>query len=150
MVLADAVPVVVGVVGVGVMGGYVGVGLDFRLELGGGGGFVRGLGVCVCVGVVVIVIVRCIGVVGIVGVAIVIVVVRPRRRRRRLLLFMSLLRFIPFGLENVLPIPISISQLPSTHNNEKGGSKMTPTLILRNAFFCFSPVNVAEVLCTMR
>lgn len=145
MVLADAVPVVVGVVGVGVLGGFGGVGLDFRLEFGSGDGFFCGRGI----GVVVIVIVRCIGLVGFVSVAIVVIVV-VRRRRRRLLLFTNLLRFIPSGLENVLPIPISISQLPGTDNNENEGSRMTPTLILRNAFFCFSPVKVAEVLCTMR
>ena len=149
MVLADAVPVVVWMVRVRVLGGFVGGGLDFGLKLElGGVGFFRS----VCV--VVIVIVR--GIVGIVAIAIaiVIVVMVRLRRRRQLLLLTSLLQFIPSRLENVLPISICISQLPSTQQHNtirvREGSKMTPTLILRNAFFCFSPVKVAEVLCTMR
>lgn len=108
VVLADAVPVVVWMVGVGVLGCFVGGGLDFGLKLQlSGVGFFRS----VCV--VVIVIVR--GIVGIVAIAIaiaivIVVMVRLRRRRRRLLLLTSLLRFIPSGLENVLPISTNPAQ----------------------------------------
>lgn len=117
MVLADAVPVVIGVVRVRVLGGFVRLNfwLGLELELGDVGLF---RSVCV----VVHVIVR--GSVGIVAITIVVIVmvVRLRRSRRRLFL-PRLLRFILSGLENVLPIPICISQLSIKHTITKRGAK---------------------------